>query len=137
MQAMDKRPAFMREFKIVAGSLWLHTGVPVKALAAENFVEAQVAEQKTEADPAPQNKAQNAGFWILEGYLMDYDLESSSSLLYYLENRGDKSLAERWVLYLNTVEIADLGELVAAYTKTRRHVFETEAELSLEQKKSA
>lgn len=134
---MDKpRPAFMREFKIVAGSLWLHTGVPVKALAAENFVGMKVAEQKSEAESYPEGKAQNAAFWILEGYLMDYDLNKESSLFYYLSNREDKSLAERWALYHDTVETADLVEIVTAYNRTRRHVFETEADLSLEEKKT-
>jgi hypothetical protein len=35
------------------------------------------------------------------------------------------------------MEVSELNGVVLAYNKTRRHLLETEAELSLEEKKSA
>lgn len=131
---MDKSqaPAFVKVYDFVGGCLRLHSGTPVNAVAVESFVEGKVGSGE-------QNKYQHAAFWVLEGLLFDYELDPAvtPTLHYYLANRGGKSLEERWEFYGNTLDHEECLHVTNAYVKTRRHVMETEAEDSVEEKKSA
>lgn len=125
-------PAFVREFKHSAGRLGFHSGFTVKGQIVEAFVTEKVGVGK-------QNELANAPFWIIEGFLWDYELDESlaPSLHYYLSNRDGKDMNERWELYTQAFDQNEGLELMNAYTRTRRHALETEADLPIEEKKSA
>lgn len=127
-------PLFVRSYQDEngLGRLDMHSGYTIKGEIAEAFVTERVGTGK-------QNELAYAPFWIIEGFLWGHELDENKtpSLAYYLEQRVSKDLQERWDLY---TEIFDANEgifVLNAYNKTRRHVMETEAELSPEQKKSA
>lgn len=148
---MVKHPAFIKEYFLDGGTLFLHSGEPISAAVIESFMDELLADEirawnTTELEkPANERKinplsvGRNAAFWVIEGYVVDYELDAEKhpSLHYYLSNRGDKDLKARWAFYLQTMEVSELNGVVLAYNKTRRHLLETEAELSLDEKKSA
>lgn len=137
------RPPFVKEYRLTGGGkLYFNSGVPVSAIAIENFVRDKVGKLPDDAPEdavPPENLGQNAAFWVMEGYLWDYELEPQDyeSLVYYLENRGALSLSERWDFYQKVMDTSDVNAVMNGYLKTRRHLLETEAELSLDEKKSA
>lgn len=132
------RPAFIREYKLDGGSLFLHSGNPVSAIVAHNFVESLVLGEASDVNGIEAiNNARNAPFWILEGLIIEHELDAEKhpSLAYYLNNRTG-TLQERWDFYKRFFDTNESLEVVLAYNKTRRHAMETEVDLPNDEKKS-
>lgn len=128
---MQSLPAFIKEYKADGASLFMNTGNPVRASIVHSYVVEQEGENFTE-------KGHALSFWIAEGYLFDYELDSEKypSLSYYLENKGNSSLSDLWELWGKLVDNAEILILVEAWSKTRRNALETLADVPSEEKKS-
>lgn len=126
-----KLPPFVREYAIEGGCIYIHSNTPIAGRIAENFVIGK-------APSGEHNKLEYSGFWILEGFVHDISLpeEQYPTLSYYLSERQNKELAERWVLFTQNVDENEALILIKCFNESRRHILETEVGKSLEEKKT-
>lgn len=123
--------ALAQEYKAEGIKLMLLVGSPVKLALARNYVKSQVPLEELFLMAA-------GGFWILEGLIIEYEVDQSKypTLYKYLEEREGFGLPRRWKHYLETIQDEDLEVLRVAYEGTRKSIFETLADVPLEEKKS-
>lgn len=124
-------PPFTEIYEAEGAKLALNSGTPIK--------ERVVRDALLRLNPnANLNLMTYAGFWIMEASLVQHELSADKypSLYYYLEKRNG-SLEQRWDLYVNNVQEAELDLLRLAYDATRRNLYETMRDLDPQEKKSA
>jgi hypothetical protein len=127
-----KLPPFVREYAVEGGCIYIHSNTPVGSLIVENFVKSKVGEEK-------YLESEYASFWILEGLVYEVELpeEQYPTVNYYLAERSGKDLEARWQLYCKHVDALENFIFVRCFTETRRHLLETLADKTDEEKKTS
>ena len=127
----NKYPPYVKSFSLPSGkghiALYVHRSIA--GAIAQNYVRSQL--------PEDEFFTTGAGFWIVEGFVFEIDLDKEAypSLCYYLEEREGLELPRRFSLYKGLDE-SEVNILIEAYNATRRHILETQADLSIEEKKT-
>lgn len=112
-----------------AGHIALYTYRSIGAAIVQNFARTQA--------PESEMYTSMAAFWILEGFLFEINLPKDSypCITDYLEKRVGLDMEHRFELY-KTIDESECTVLITAFNETRQHIFETQGDLPLEEKKT-